>query len=234
MEKRILIVEDDRDISHLIKMHLQDMGAKVSCQYDGMSAWQDFQQNQYDLVVLDIMLPEMDGLEVCKHIRSSDTDYTPVLMLTSRSSEMDRILGLELGADDYLTKPFVLLELMARVKAIFRRVEAMQSKKVRHNKVSFNGLCIDPKTRQVVKDNVELELTAKEFDLLMYFAQHPGQVFNRMQLLDNVWGYSHEGYEHTVNSHINRLRNKLETDSRHPRFIKTVWGVGYQFIYQAI
>lgn len=232
MEKKILIVEDDRDISDLIKMHLQDMGAKVTCQYDGLSACQDFQKNHYDLVVLDIMLPAMDGLEVCKHIRSSDAAYTPILMLTSRSSEMDRILGLELGADDYLTKPFALLELVARVKALFRRVEAMQPQNSKDKKISLNGLSIDPNTRQVFKDEQALELTAKEFDLLMYFAQHPGQVFNRLQLLDQVWGYSHEGYEHTVNSHINRLRSKIETDTRNPRFIKTVWGVGYQFISQ--
>ena len=199
MEKRILIVEDDRDISHLIKMHLQDMGAKVSCYYDGLSAWQAFQKNHYDLVVLDIMLPIMDGLEVCKQIRVSDAEYTPILMLTSRSSEMDRILGLELGADDYLTKPFALLELVARVKALFRRVEAMQTPGVRHKRMAFNDLFIDPQSRQVTRDGIELELTAKEFDLLMYFARHPGQVFNRLQLLDQVWGYSHEGYEHTVN-----------------------------------
>ena len=234
MDKKILIVEDDRDISNLIKLHLQDMGAKVNCVYDGISAWHDFQQHHYDLVVLDIMLPKMDGLEVCKQIRIADTSYTPILMLTSRSSEMDRILGLELGADDYLTKPFAILEMIARVKALFRRVEALQSHDVMHEIISFNGLCIDPQTRQVTRDSIELELTAKEFDLLFYFAQHPGQVFNRLQLLDQVWGYSHEGYEHTVNSHINRLRSKLETDSRNPRYIKTIWGVGYQFISQAV
>ncbi|MDH5472274.1 MAG: response regulator transcription factor [Gammaproteobacteria bacterium] len=232
MEKRILIVEDDRDICHLIKMHLQEMAEKVSCHYNGLSAWQDFQQHNYNLVVLDIMLPVMDGLEVCKKIRASDTAYTPILMLTSRSSEMDRILGLELGADDYLTKPFSLLELVARVKALFRRAEAMQLKDAKGKKISFNGLFIDSNSRQVIRDGVDLELTVKEFDLLMHFAQHPGQVFNRLQLLDQVWGYSHEGYEHTVNSHINRLRSKLETDSRNPRYIKTVWGVGYQFISQ--
>lgn len=233
MDKNILIVEDDQDISHLIKMHLQDMGAKVSCQYDGHNAWQDFQQHHYDLVILDIMLPVMDGLEICKRIRASDAAYTPILMLTSRSSEMDRILGLELGADDYLTKPFAILEMLARVKALFRRVEALQSQDIKHKVISFNGLIIDPQSRQVTRDGITLDLTAKEFDLLLYFAQHPGQVFNRLQLLDQVWGYSHEGYEHTVNSHINRLRSKLETDSRNPRYIKTVWGVGYQFISQS-
>jgi len=215
-------------------MHLQDMGSKVSCYYDVLCACQAFQKYHYDFVVLDIMLPIMDGLEVCKQIRVSDAEYTPILMLTSRSSEMDRILGLELGADDYLTKPFALLEMVARVKALFRRVEAMQTQDVRHKKMAFNGLFIDPQSRQVTRDGIELELTAKEFDLLVYFAQHPGQVFNRLQLLDRVWGYSHEGYEHTVNSHINRLRSKLELDARNPRYIKTVWGVGYQFISQAV
>lgn len=234
MDKNILIIEDDRDISDLIKMHLQDMGARVRCVYDGLSAWQDFQRNHYDLVVLDIMLPVMDGLELCKKIRASDAAYTPILMLTSRSSEMDRILGLELGADDYLTKPFSLLELLARVKALFRRIEAMQIRDVKQHTLAFDDLTIDPQSRQVTRLGETLELTAKEFDLLLHFAQHPGQVFNRLQLLDQVWGYSHEGYEHTVNSHINRLRNKLENDSRHPRYIKTVWGVGYQFISQAV
>lgn len=234
MDKKILIVEDDRDINNLIKMHLQDMGARVHCAYDGLTAWHEFQKHHYDLVVLDIMLPVMDGLDVCKQIRSSDATYTPILMLTSRSSEMDRILGLELGADDYLTKPFSLLELLARVKALFRRIEAMQFHDVKHQTISFDDLFIDPQSRQVTRQGEALELTAREFDLLLHFAQHPGQVFNRLQLLDQVWGYSHEGYEHTVNSHINRLRNKLEIDSRNPRYIKTVWGVGYQFISQAL
>jgi len=234
MNKKILIVEDNQDIADLIKLHLSDMGAQTFVEHDGLKAWQHLEKNQYDMVILDIMLPSMDGLEICKKIRAADAVYTPVLMLTSRTSEMDRVLGLELGADDYLTKPFGLMELMARVKAIFRRVEAMQNnteKKSVH--LNFNGLSIDASCRQVICEGETLDLTAKEFDLLQHFASHPGQVFNRIQLLDHVWGYSHDGYEHTVNAHINRLRGKLEPDPRHPRFIKTVWGVGYQFIGQS-
>ena len=230
MNKSILVVEDDRDISDLISLHLRDMGATVKAQYEGTKAWDDLQQNVYDLVILDIMLPGMDGLDICKKMRASTTAYTPILMLTSRSTEMDRVLGLELGADDYLSKPFGLMELMARVKALLRRVDALHTVTSQQNRLDFPDLSIDQDTRQVIRDGDMLELTAKEFDLLVYFARHPGQVFNRMQLLDQVWGYSHEGYEHTVNSHINRLRSKLESDPRNPRFIKTVWGVGYQFI----
>ena len=234
MDKKILIVEDNKDIADLIKLHLSDMGAQTSVQHDGLKAWQHLEKNNYDMVILDIMLPSMDGLEICKKIRASNAAYTPVLMLTSRTSEMDRVLGLELGADDYLTKPFGLMELMARVKAIFRRVEAMQNNTQEISKnLNFDGLSIDASCRQVVCEGQSLDLTAKEFDLLQHFANHPGQVFNRIQLLDHVWGYSHDGYEHTVNAHINRLRGKLEPDPRHPRFIKTVWGVGYQFIGQS-
>lgn len=230
MDKKILIIEDDNNISDLIKLHLEDINIQTHCIFNGAHAWTHFQNNHYDLVILDIMLPGMDGLELCKRIRDSESSYTPVLMLTSRSSETDRVLGLELGADDYLTKPFSLIELVARVKALLRRVDAIKTMPVEENQLHFDGLSIIPDSRQVLRDNINLELTAKEFDLLFYFANHPKQVFSRIQLLDNIWGYSHEGYEHTVNSHINRLRGKLEPDPRNPRFIKTIWGVGYQFI----
>jgi len=227
--KKIILIEDNKDISQLVELHLKDIGLSVDVFMDGSEGWKNIQQNQYDLVILDIMLPGMDGLEILKNIRHSIKNYCPILMLTSRSSEMDRVLGLELGADDYLTKPFSLMELVARVKALLRRQDAMNSSKPQQENLKFNGLTINTKTRDVLKQQVKLELTAKEFDLLLYFARHPGQVFGRMQLLDKVWGYGHEGYEHTVNSHINRLRGKLETDPASPEFIKTVWGVGYQF-----
>lgn len=231
--KKIILVEDNKDISDLIKLHLSDIGISVDTRYDGVEGWLSIQQQEYDLIILDIMLPGMDGLEICKKIRRNNKFYTPVLMLTSRASEMDRVLGLELGADDYLTKPFSLMEMVARVKALLRRHDAMNPLTSNIEQLQFNGLSINTQTRAVIKEQHELELTAKEFDLLLYFARHPGQVFNRMQLLDKVWGYGHEGYEHTVNSHINRLRSKLESDPRTPRFIKTVWGVGYQFIATA-
>lgn len=231
--KRVIVVEDNKDISALVKLHLSDIGIEVDAFYDGVSGWENINQNTYDLIILDIMLPGMDGLEICKKIRSTSKTYTPILMLTSRASEMDRVLGLESGADDYLTKPFSLMEMVARVKALIRRNDAMQVKPENTEKLQFMGLSINTKTREVIKQEQQLILTAKEFDLLLHFARHPGQVFDRMQLLDKVWGYGHEGYEHTVNSHINRLRGKLETDPRTPKFIKTIWGVGYQFIAAA-
>ncbi|MBT3205533.1 MAG: response regulator transcription factor [Gammaproteobacteria bacterium] len=227
--KKIILIEDNKDISQLVKLHLNDIGLTVDVFMDGAEGWKSIQQNPYDLIILDIMLPGMDGLEILKKIRQSIKAYCPILMLTSRSSEMDRVLGLELGADDYLTKPFSLMELVARVKALLRRQDAMKASEPQHEKLSFSGLTINTQTREVLKQKEKLELTAKEFDLLLHFARHPGQVFGRMQLLDKVWGYGHEGYEHTVNSHINRLRGKLETDPASPEFIKTVWGVGYQF-----
>ena len=228
-KKRIILVEDNKDIARLVKLHLTDIGIAVDVCNDGPDGWNHILQNSYDLVILDIMLPGMDGLEILKNMRQQQKTYTSILMLTSRSSEMDRVLGLELGADDYLTKPFSLMELVARVKALLRRQDAMSSALPQEQKVTFRGLSIDPTTREVLKDRIKLELTAKEFDLLLYFARHPGQVFGRTQLLDKVWGYGHDGYEHTVNSHINRLRSKLENDPSSPTFIKTVWGVGYQF-----
>lgn len=227
--KKIILIEDNKDISRLVKLHLMDIGLSVDVFMNGSDGWYSLQHNQYDLIILDIMLPGMDGLEILKNIRQQTRTYSPVLMLTSRSSEMDRVLGLELGADDYLTKPFSLMELVARVKALLRRQDAMTTIKPIHKTISFKGLSINTETREVIRQDVKLELTAKEFDLLLYFARHPGQVFGRMQLLDKVWGYGHEGYEHTVNSHINRLRGKLESDPASPEFIKTVWGVGYQF-----
>jgi len=228
--KSIILVEDNKDIAELIKLHLNDIGITVDVFHDGAEGWNKIQQKHYDLIILDIMLPGMDGLDICKQIRNSSSPYTPILMLTSRASEIDRVLGLELGADDYLTKPFSLMEMVARVKAIMRHHDAMQNHIIESDKLNFTGLSINTQTREVIKERDPLELTAKEFDLLLYFARHPGQVFDRMQLLDKVWGYGHEGYEHTVNSHINRLRGKLETDSRTPKYIKTIWGVGYQFI----
>lgn len=232
--KKIILIEDNNDISQLVQLHLKDIGLSVDVFADGTAGWSQIQQQQYDLVILDIMLPGIDGLQILKKIRQRPNDYCPILMLTSRSSEMDRVLGLELGADDYLTKPFSLMELVARVKALLRRQDAMTASPPQQQKIIFQGLTINTETREVLKQQLKLELTAKEFDLLLYFARHPGQVFNRMQLLDKVWGYGHEGYEHTVNSHINRLRGKLETDPSSPEYIKTVWGVGYQFIAQQV
>jgi DNA-binding response OmpR family regulator len=187
------------------------------------------QAEPYDLVILDLMLPGMDGLMLCKQLRNRP-DYLPILMLTAKSTELDRVLGLEVGADDYVTKPFSIRELMARVKALFRRVDAMGKVSAEKNEqLDINGLIIDSDKRRVCLDGKEINLTSREFDLLLYFARHPGRVYSRSQLLDAVWGYGHEGYEHTVNSHINRLRAKIEDQPADPHFILTVWGVGYKF-----
>ena len=174
------------------------------------------------------MLPGIDGLEVCQRVRRQ-SDYTPILMLTAKSSELDRVLGLEVGADDYLTKPFSIRELVARVKAIFRRVDALAAPDDEDRAIVVGDLEIDPARRRATLGSRPLQLTAKEFDLLFHFARNPGRVYSRSELLDRVWGYGHGGYEHTVNSHINRLRAKIEEDPAHPRFVLTVWGVGYKF-----
>jgi DNA-binding response OmpR family regulator len=187
-------------------------------------------RNRYDLVVLDLMLPGTDGLEICRRLRAQ-SNYVPILMLTAKSTELDRVVGLEIGADDYLTKPFSIRELQARVKALFRRVAAMsrQADQSANGVLRLGKLEIDSARRSVTLDGRNVTLTAKEFDLLLQFARHPGRVYTRTQLLDLVWGYSYDGYEHTVNSHINRLRAKMEDNPAKPRYILTVWGVGYKF-----
>jgi DNA-binding response OmpR family regulator len=195
--------------------------------HDGISALRQFSAQRYDLVVLDIMLPGIDGLEVCRRLRA-EGPYVPILMLTAKSAELDRVLGLEIGADDYVTKPFSLNELLARVKALFRRVDSLSAPPVREF-IRHGILSIDISKRTVAIAESAVELTAKEFDLLVQFAAHPGRVYSRAQLLDAVWGSGHEGYEHTVNSHINRLRAKIERDPAHPQLVLTVWGVGYKF-----
>ena len=225
----ILVIEDDKDIAFLVAMHLRDHGAEVDICHDGREGGRKACSNVYDLVILDLMLPGMDGLEICRRVRALER-YVPILMLTARSTEMDRVLGLEIGADDYLSKPFSVRELVARTHAICRRMAAMnQASAVKAETLHRGALSIDVAGRSASLSGKPLELTAREFDLLWHFARHPGQVFTRCQLLDAVWGYSHEGYEHTVNSHINRLRAKIEQDSSNPRFILTVWGVGYKF-----
>jgi DNA-binding response OmpR family regulator len=224
------VVEDDRDIAELIRLHLVDLGCEVVHAADGAAGLAQAEAKAFDLVILDLMLPGIDGLEVCRRLRAG-TSFVPILMLTSKASELDRVLGLELGADDYLTKPFSLSELMARVKAIFRRVDALAvaASKPAPQSLQAGELAIDLDRRVVTLAGRVVELTAKEFDLLAFFAAHPGRVFNRAQLLDKVWGYSNIGYEHTVNSHINRLRSKIEQDPAKPRYILTVWSVGYKF-----
>jgi DNA-binding response OmpR family regulator len=231
MTRKILIIEDNRELSQLLKLHIEDLFYEADLAFDGKTGLKKADSEHYDLIILDIMLPGLDGLEICRRLRGTSLSYTPILMLTAKSAELDRILGLEMGADDYVTKPFSIRELIARIKAIFRRVDKLKSiSKNNHDQSIVAGeLLIDPVKRIVNRQGQVIDLTAKEFDLLLYFAQHPGRVFTRMQLLDDVWGYGHEGYEHTVNSHINRLRAKIEKEPSKPEFVLTVWGVGYKF-----
>jgi len=230
MPRKILVVEDDRDIAHLVEIHLQDLGADVTLAHDGSAALELATKRAFELIILDLMLPNVDGLEICRRLRAR-TNYTPILMLTARSADVDRIVGLELGADDYLTKPFNVRELIARVKALLRRVDALSKPESNEpaTRLEFGALVIDTDKRKVLLGGESIDLTAKEFDLLVQFARNPGRVYTRAQLLDLVWGYGHEGYEHTVNSHINRLRSKIEHDQSNPAWILTVWGVGYKF-----
>lgn len=236
MSRSILVIEDDQDIAELVALHLRDEGFEVDLAHDGRDGLAMAEKGHYDLLVLDLMLPGMDGLSICRQLRAVP-DFLPILMLTSKSSELDRVLGLEMGADDYLTKPFSIRELVARVKAQLRRSEALVSRQASasdeiHATIKTGDMLIDVERRSVTIGGQDVELTAKEFDLLLHFARHPGRVYSRTQLLDQVWGYGHEGYEHTVNSHINRLRSKIEQDPANPRYVLTVWGVGYKFAEQ--
>jgi len=228
----ILIVEDDQNIVKLVSMHLKDQGFETEHAATGPQGLKQSLEHDYDLIILDIMLPGMDGLEICRRLRAEQKP-TPILMLTAKSEEIDKVVGLELGADDYITKPFSIREFIARVKAVTRRAQALQEEKeagYEEETIQYGDLIIDVKKRRVSLEGTTVELTPKEFDLLLMFAQNPGVAFNRQQLLEGVWGYQFEGYNHTVNSHINRLRNKIEKDPANPRFIKTVWGYGYRFV----
>ncbi|MRW84242.1 response regulator [Pseudoduganella sp. FT26W] len=227
--KRVLIVEDDFHIADLLRMHLQDEGYQVTHCADGTQGLAQVRAGGWDALILDIMLPGVDGLEICRQARAMTT-YTPIIITSARSSEVHRILGLELGADDYLPKPFSVLELVARVKALLRRADAMsRSQRNAGGALELNGVRVDPLTRQATVHGNALDLTPREFDLLYFFIKHPEKVFSRLDLLNQVWGYQHDGYEHTVNTHINRLRAKIETDPADPVRILTVWGKGYRY-----
>ncbi|HEX3138811.1 MAG TPA: response regulator transcription factor [Rhizobacter sp.] len=231
MPATILVAEDQTDIRELIAMNLRNAGYEVSTVADGPAALASQNEQASDLLILDLMMPGLDGLEVCKALRARGHS-TPILMLTAKATELDRVLGLELGADDYLTKPFSLAELLARVKALLRRADLLRA--AHANPLAQPGalrngdLEILPAKRQVRWRGTLLDFTALEFDLLLHFASHPGHVFSRAQLLNAVWGYTHDGYEHTVTTHINRLRAKLEADPMRPQLILTVRGAGYK------
>ncbi len=230
-QKRILIIEDDTDIADMLGVHLREERYEIVHCARGDEGLRRLNQEAWDALILDLMLPGIDGLEICRRARAMPR-YTPIIMISARSSETHRIVGLELGADDYLAKPFSVLELLARVKALLRRVDALArgGQEPGGASLRLGRLLIDPIARAASLAGDPLELTPREFDLLHFFARHPGKVFSRMALLDAVWGYNHEGYEHTVNTHINRLRAKIEADPAQPACIVTVWGQGYKLL----
>ena len=230
-QEKVLIIEDDRDIADVVALNLQDIGLRADRAVDGKAGLQKALETDYALVILDLMLPKMDGLSVCSRIREHNP-VTPILMLTAKSEELDRVLGLEIGADEYVTKPFSVRELVARVKALLRRVRTDRDAaagRAEKGRIEIGDLVMDFEKRKVTLAGRTIDLTVKEFDLLALFARNPGRTYSRTDLLNLVWGYQFEGYEHTVNSHINRLRGKIEADPGSPRYLRTVWGVGYRF-----
>jgi DNA-binding response OmpR family regulator len=224
---RVLIVDDEPRILEVVQKYLLRDGFQVETARDGEAAVANFDAHDCDLVVLDLMLPKIDGLEVFRRLRSRSS--VPVIMLTAKGEETDRVVGLELGADDYITKPFSPRELVARVKAVLRRASAGTMLETGERPITRGDLRIDPRARSVEAQGKGLELTSKEFDLLWFFASHPGQVFTRTQLLDHIWGYEFYGDASTVTVHVRRVREKIEPDPANPRYITTVWGVGYKF-----
>lgn len=254
MNDKVLIIEDELDIAKLIQVHLSELDLQCDICTHGEQGLQQALTQNYQLILLDVMLPGVSGLDICRQVRQAKP-LQAIVMLTSKSSEIDRVLGLELGADDYMTKPFSIRELQARVRSQLRRVHALSAKSASEKlpdetataqikqadvvntvkdesptktAVNIGQLHVDHRFHQVTYKQKPINLTATEFELIDFFCQHPDQVFSRAQLLDGVWGYHHSGYEHTVNSHINRLRNKLEEDCADPQIIQTVWGVGYK------
>jgi DNA-binding response OmpR family regulator len=227
--KRVLIVEDDPQISELMQFHLGGEGYEVAVTGDGSAGIRMLHQGRWDVLVLDVMLPGVNGLEICRQARAMDA-YTPTIIASARGSEVERVLGLEIGADDYLAKPFSMLEFVARVKALIRRADAL-SRPAADNagQVTIGALMISPVTREVRLAGRPIDLTPREFELLYFLATSPGRVFSRSELLDKVWGSRHSGYEHTVNTHINRLRAKIEANPSGPTRILTVWGRGYKY-----
>jgi len=228
--KNVLIIEDDPEIIELLTIHLTDLSCRVTSTNNGLEGLDMVLNTSYDLLILDLMLPGMNGMEICRRVRQSAIT-TPILILSAKSEEIDKVVGLETGADDYLTKPFSVREFIARARVIFRREE--EDRRPAHKPVSsqmqYDSLCIDTDMRKVTLNNARIDLSPKEFDLLTLLAAAPGKSYSRKQLLNLIWGYDFDGYEHTVNSHINRLRGKIEADISHPRYILTTWGIGYRF-----
>jgi DNA-binding response OmpR family regulator len=225
MTDRILVVEDEAIVAEVVERFLRREGYETMVVGDGRQALNAFGSFLPDLIVLDLMLPEVDGLEVCRQVRSRGA--TPIIMLTARGEETDKVLGLGIGADDYVTKPFSPRELAARVQAVLRRAKSLPVNDA--ETLRYGALRINSRTRVVDREGVDLRLTAREFDLLVFLARHAGQVFSREQLMDAVWDYDFAGDSSTVTVHMRRLREKIEEDASRPRYLKTVWGVGYKF-----
>jgi DNA-binding response OmpR family regulator len=227
---RVLIIEDDVQIIELLKIHLADLSCEITSVQNGKEALKLASTTPFDLLILDLMLPGINGMEICRRIRMSG-NTTPIIILSAKSEEIDKVLGLETGADDYLTKPFSIREFVARVKVIFRRKEEAKEEVNRLSKAQtrFGDLEIDMDKRKITLNNSRVELSPKEFELLILLASNPGKSYSRKRLLNLVWGYDFDGYEHTVNSHINRLRGKIEASISNPKYILTTWGVGYRF-----
>ena len=228
MNEQLLLVEDDDAISGVLRVHLEEAGFRLHRESDGQRAMAAIDRQRWDMVLLDLMLPGADGWEVCRYLRARHADV-PVIMLSARSAEAHRVLGLELGADDYLAKPFSMLELVARVRALLRRIEQLKSNPSVPTELCFGPFRLNTERRELSRDGAPMALTLREFDLLHFLLRHPGRAFSRAELLQRVWGAGFDGYEHTVNSHINRLRTKIEDDPRAPLRIVTVWGTGYRF-----
>ncbi len=229
MAKRVLVVDDEKLIVKGIRFSLEQDGMTVDYAYDGEEALNSAHRTEYDVILLDVMLPKMTGFEVCQQIR--EFSDVPIIMLTAKGDDMDKILGLEYGADDYITKPFNILEVKARIKAIMRRSsrQKQESEKENPSTVVFGDMRVDVDSRRVFVGDREVNLTAKEFDLLELLMNHPGKVYGRNKLLNDVWGYEYPGDVRTVDVHIRRLREKIETNPSEPDYIHTKWGVGYYF-----
>jgi DNA-binding response OmpR family regulator len=229
----VLVVEDDDVLRELVSGRLREAGYEVEAVADGGAAIAAVAGDEPDLVLLDVMIPGVDGLEVTRRLRG-EHPLLPIVMLTARSDELDRVVGLELGADDYITKPFGMAELIARVRAALRRQRSVRERLAAgpsdiDSPMAFDDLEIDPARRRVTRAGRPVQLTAREFDLLVYLARAPDRPFTRLQLLEGIWGITYEGYDRTIDSHIQRLRSKIEPEPGRPRFVRTVWGVGYRF-----
>lgn len=227
MANKVLVVDDEKLIVKGLKFSLEQDGMEVDSAFDGEEALESAKNNEYDIILLDIMLPKMDGMEVCQRIR--EFSNVPIIMLTAKGDDMDKILGLEYGADDYITKPFNILEVKARIKAILRRNSQKNTQKQKKNVINAGDMCIDIDSRSLSIAGKDVYLTAKEFDLVELLALNPGKVYSRENLLNTVWGYDYLGDARTVDVHVRRLREKIEENPSDPKYVHTRWGVGYYF-----